>query len=309
MPKTKFIKNALIPILARVPSRRWPGWTILMYHRVVPDAQLAQCPFREITASQSDFGMTLDWLSRHARVVSLDQGMEALRCVQARSAPPLVSITFDDGYLDNYTVAMPELARRGFPATFYIGSDYAAGKRRFWWDEAASHAKRTGEDFLALRQRLHAMPTDEQARAVAAFGGAGVNSGAERLYMNRDEVRDLIRLGMTVGNHTATHPPMDELTPAACEREILAAHATLTSWTGGPIAHFAYPDGRVNPAVEPVLQRLGYRSAVNTVPRRNHADAAPYALCRVDGHRLENAGAFSAARARFWLLSGATGLR
>jgi peptidoglycan/xylan/chitin deacetylase (PgdA/CDA1 family) len=46
-----------------------------------------------------------------------------------------VALTFDDGYLDNYTTAKPLLEQYGVPATFFITGSYLGGKQPFWWDE------------------------------------------------------------------------------------------------------------------------------------------------------------------------------
>lgn len=45
-----------------------------------------------------------------------------------------IFISFDDGYLDNYERAVPELMRHGFPATFYIPTQILDGKEFFWWE-------------------------------------------------------------------------------------------------------------------------------------------------------------------------------
>ncbi|WP_158607382.1 polysaccharide deacetylase family protein [Rhodohalobacter sp. SW132] len=45
-----------------------------------------------------------------------------------------VALTFDDGYLDNFTTAKPLLEKYSVPATFFITDSYLGGQP-FWWDE------------------------------------------------------------------------------------------------------------------------------------------------------------------------------
>jgi peptidoglycan/xylan/chitin deacetylase (PgdA/CDA1 family) len=54
-----------------------------------------------------------------------------------------VALTFDDGYLDNATVAAPMLRHAGLPATFFLVPEFLGGKSRPWWEElgwALAHA-------------------------------------------------------------------------------------------------------------------------------------------------------------------------
>lgn len=46
-----------------------------------------------------------------------------------------VAVTFDDGYVDNFTAAAPRLARHRVPATMFITSGGWSMTREFWWDE------------------------------------------------------------------------------------------------------------------------------------------------------------------------------
>ncbi len=48
-----------------------------------------------------------------------------------------VSITFDDGYLDNLELAVPILKKYAFPATFFIATDYLYGRteRKSYWEK------------------------------------------------------------------------------------------------------------------------------------------------------------------------------
>ncbi|NTZ42338.1 polysaccharide deacetylase family protein [Altererythrobacter sp. SALINAS58] len=48
-----------------------------------------------------------------------------------------VTITFDDGYRDNFTSAAPLLAEAAVPATIFLTGDMIGRRDGFWWDELA----------------------------------------------------------------------------------------------------------------------------------------------------------------------------
>ena len=68
--------------------------------------------------SPARFERQLRWLSRWRRVVPLD---ETLLAAPKRS---LVAITFDDGYRDNLTVALPLLEKFRLPMTLFVTAGF-----------------------------------------------------------------------------------------------------------------------------------------------------------------------------------------
>ena len=68
--------------------------------------------------SPARFERQLQWLSRWRRVVPLE---ETLRTVARRS---LVAITFDDGYRDNLTIALPLLEQFQLPMTLFVTAGF-----------------------------------------------------------------------------------------------------------------------------------------------------------------------------------------
>ena len=98
----------------------------LIYHRVGARTRspvdLPVAVFRE----------QLDALAESGRVVDLDTAARILRepALRAESAPHVV-ITFDDGTSDWVEVALPELAARKLPATFYVATGFVDQGTRF----------------------------------------------------------------------------------------------------------------------------------------------------------------------------------
>lgn len=74
------------------------------------------------------------------RTITLDQAYQALTGLVKLPAKPVI-ITFDDGGLDNYTVAFPILLAKKLTATFFIPTGYVGRKGHMTWEQLASMSK------------------------------------------------------------------------------------------------------------------------------------------------------------------------
>ena len=139
---------------------------VLTYHRVLSRPEVASTA--DIDAEQ--FDMHVKTLDRYFNVLSLRDAVSLLdqRRLPARS----VCITFDDGYKDNVTRALPILERHGVPATFFIATGYLDGGV-MWNDviiEAAKQSPRADVDLEELGFGHHALTSDtERQQLIAAL--------------------------------------------------------------------------------------------------------------------------------------------
>ncbi len=95
---------------------------VLMYHSVSPSFSLI--PNRGLSVSPALFESHLNYLKKKGyRIVSLEEVVDHM---EGRKLSPgkKVSITFDDGYQDNYSFAFPLLKRFGFQATVFMSTDF-----------------------------------------------------------------------------------------------------------------------------------------------------------------------------------------
>lgn len=258
--------------------------SILMYHRVLPGPD----PLRPDEFDRQSFRLQMEVLSDCFNVLPLGRAVELLRSGTLPSRA--VSITFDDGYADNATIALPILLDLDLTATFFVTTGFLDGGRM--WNDSVIEAIRAAEcgvldlsdsglgkfELNSTDQRLTAISTllaklkyqpisardDSVARLVSIVGKHLPND----LMMTSDQVRDLADAGMTIGAHTVQHPILKNLSDEDAQYEIRQSREMLEQITGSPVDQFAYPNGRPNMDYDrrdvELLRGLGFGSAVST---------------------------------------------
>lgn len=122
---------------------------VLLYHRVADEAS---DPFG-LCVTPSHFEEHLQAIRRLGTPMALGEVVAAAR---TGSVPDnAICLTFDDGYLDNYTAAGPLLEKYDIPATIFFTTGPAGRDREYWWDELERVFLQPGErpDRLELEAR------------------------------------------------------------------------------------------------------------------------------------------------------------
>ena len=257
---------------------------ILTYHQV-PESH---DPLYAHTCHRSVFRKQLAALVRYFNVVSLGEGIDGM--LSGSLPQRAVTITFDDGYRDNYDVAFDELRRAKLPATFFIATDYLDGGR-MWNDTVIESIRRTERQSIDLSE--FDLPTvtlgddDERTAAIATIipvfkyldGDAREDAvtrlaelaGADLpddLMMTSSQVQALHNGGMTIGAHTSSHPILLRLSPERARDDIKAGRDYLERLIGTKPRFFAYPNGKpgfdYNKTHVSMLEDLGFDAAFST---------------------------------------------
>ncbi len=277
-----------------ITNRAWRNrLTTLTYHRV---ADPTSADFRglvsNVSATPETFGAHLDLVRRWFNVISLDVLLAWLRG-DGDLPPRAALITFDDGYRDNLTAALPALKARGLEAVIFVTSGKIGSTEPFWWDHAAyciANSTRARADLPLLgpqelgdrpsRVKLtqqwcsaaSRIPADDMSATLGQLGQqvdvqvtpdtfAGV-------YMTWDEVRHMAANGFTIGAHTANHPPLSQVSLERARREAVDSRARLKDETGQPVHAFAYPHGgsaHFGEEHERMLSEEGFSAAFSTI--------------------------------------------
>lgn len=267
-----------------------PKLSILIFHRVLerPDPLFPG----EVDARQ--FDQICAWVTQWFHVMPLADAIQAL---YAQALPSrALAITFDDGYADNATVAVPILARHGLHATFFIATGFLDGGC-MWNDGIIEAVRRTALPALPLAgldlgegAGTHALPLDSVAARQAAIrhlighakylphdarlaASAAVLQRAEvvpptDLMMSSAQVSAMAQAGMALGGHTVTHPILKGMPAARARDEIEQGRRTLERLAQRPIGLFAYPNGKpgvdYDEATTALVREAGFDAAVST---------------------------------------------
>lgn len=255
-----FLLNLLQP-LATIASGigKQKKLFILIYHRVLDEPDF----MRPGEVDKKTFTWQMQLLARQFNVLSLE---DALQRMQTDTLPPrAVCITFDDGYADNYTNALPILQQFNLTATFFIASGFLDGGR-MWNDTVIESVRNLKIPILDLNeiglgefetsnqnqkcqtasdiiQKIKHLSFDERSRYVEYIATKSQNLPND-LMMTSQQLKSLHQSGMEIGGHTVNHPILAKLDEQSSKNEISNNKTYLEVLLEINLRFFAYPNGK-----------------------------------------------------------------
>lgn len=254
--------------------------------------------------SAEQFDWMVSFISRNYKVMAFGEATARLR---SGTLPPATAcITFDDGYLDNATVAYPILKKYGVPATFFIATSFTGGGR-MWNDDIIEAVRHTRTDSMDLErfglgthltnttaerkqtiqnvlQSLKYRPHAERQITAAEIARASGLSDHPSLMMSRQDIQMLADGGMEIGAHTHTHPILHSLPDTEAEHEIVRGKTELEALLDKPVNSFAYPNGNTRTDMRQVhlqmIEKAGFHAAATTDWGVATIDTNPYLIPR-----------------------------
>ncbi|PKO89914.1 MAG: carbohydrate esterase family protein [Betaproteobacteria bacterium HGW-Betaproteobacteria-10] len=258
--------------------------TILIFHRVLPSLD----PIFPDEPDAARFDEMMGWMKSWFNVLPLDAAVSSLKAgtLPQRAA----AITFDDGYADNYTVALPILKKHNLSASFFIATGFLNGG--WMWNDMVIESIRATPyheidlAFLQLGRQILDSPENRRQTIEKIIGKikylpvperlaiteqladlVGVTPPAD-LMMTSQQLIELHHAGMQIGAHTVSHPILAKLSESKAVDEIAGSRDFLTTLLKERIRLFAYPNGRPGtdylPEQTRLVSLLGFDAAVST---------------------------------------------
>lgn len=275
---------------------------IIMYHGVRKGNQ--RINGRHITARQ--FERQLRYFSRHFTVVPLHQICE----MRIRGVVPsrrTIALTFDDGFLNNVTVALPLLRKYGVPATFFLCSAALEDKSYLHpadlidlvrvaggTDEisiAGDTFVRRGHQFksiskgLTAYEQLSSLPLDRWHSVMNTLKGKfdvdKLTADVDKELYTLVDNASIDQLGKDalawIGSHSHHHVDLTRLSDEEFARELKASKKILSAGSGKPVESVAFPYGYYNASVIRQAHASGFKYLIagGDVPPEFNNDVFP----------------------------------
>jgi peptidoglycan/xylan/chitin deacetylase (PgdA/CDA1 family) len=196
---------------------------VLLYHKIdrpAPDSRV-----RGGFTPPARFARQMAYLKKHGFVFYT--ASELIEHFREHGEFPrrAVTLTFDDGWKDNYTNAFPILKRLGIKATIFLIPSCIG--------QTSAKAQADGE------------------------------SGRE--HLSREEILEMSQHGIEFGSHSMNHRLLHEIAPRDVEFEIEESKRQLENLLQRSCKVFAYPAGFFTEQARRVLEKTGHVAAFTTV--------------------------------------------
>jgi peptidoglycan/xylan/chitin deacetylase (PgdA/CDA1 family) len=229
----------VLEVMVVISTEKKQNIPILMYHSISSNASSR---FKPSTISPEAFNEHLSYLSQyHYTSLTITQFVKAMARGGDGLPPRPVILTFDDGYADFYTEALPALRRHGFTATLYIATAFVDGTSR-WLEDM----------------------------------GEGL-----RPILTWTQLAEISASGIECGAHSHTHPSLDMLPPSLARDEVVRCKELLEDHLGQEVSSFAYPYGYYSARVQQIVRASGYTSACAIKRALSSLHDNPFALARL----------------------------
>lgn len=298
--------TGIMQIAAR--ARDIKGAIILMYHSVA-DQKLAPWIDPDNHVLAGDFEKQMTFLVKRRKVIALN---DLITMLQENKTPEngTVIITFDDGYVDNLTVAAPILDHFGLPATLFLPTSYIDRGETQWIDQVYSAFKFRTKHKLSWRKSatirldvndpkqynvayqnvcqslMCATKAERYNKLNELYEQLQPSEQPPRLTMNWNDVRTLLTKHQCfeIGAHTLEHTNMTNSSEDEAYDELTGSARRIKTMIGIQPRHFSFPYGRTSEHLRQLVARAGFESAFGGGGIDPIVTSAndPYALPRIE---------------------------
>ena len=203
--------------------------------------------------------------------------------------PPVAAFTFDDGYRDLVTTALPILEGNNVPFTLFVPTGAPTRSLYSWWLGLRTLVRthdiltlepmnkrficQTFQDKVATLREIERWVTADFSRKSAlkaTFATASVSFPElnHDYFLGEEELRELARRPLaSIGAHTSSHAALATLDVDTASEEMAENRTYLENLLQRPVEHIAFPYGTpraCGPREAGLAKKLGFLSALTS---------------------------------------------
>jgi peptidoglycan/xylan/chitin deacetylase (PgdA/CDA1 family) len=306
-------------LLWRQVDRRLRGKVlVLTYHRVLPDEDRDSFSAPGIIVTPETFDRHLGWIRSYLHPLTPEEFCTVLNGERV-SPRRACLVTFDDGWHDNLTHALPALTRHDVPALLFAATGFIGTSRCFWQERLSrllyfawragsrgggllelasapttpsvpdSVARRTIRDAVTRLKTLSQWEIDSKLQHIeqglTKLGVALPTNFGDDRFLSWTDLKQLVASRcVTVGSHGVSHVPLPRLPVDLAQTELSQSRAVLKTQLSREIDWFAYPNGDYDAESMTLVRAAGFRGAFTTANGPVSPGQDAFSLRRVNMH-------------------------
>lgn len=259
-----------------------PNILHITYHGVVEKDSTFFSP-RHIDVKQ--FEKQIEYFKKNFKIISVEESFNLVKN-KTKLNNRYISISFDDGFLNNLSVALEVIEKHEVPVTVYVSSICIENDgNRVLWSELTAALLYFYKDVEVIIDGFHFVNLYDYSKNIY------INDHIKSLsYKDRDpflkrlndeyqlseriktlpneiwallKENDLQEMAsskwITIGSHGHNHFNLGQIDIKDAENELVKSKRILESVLGYEVNQIAYPDGSYNEDVKSVARKCGYQ--------------------------------------------------
>lgn len=262
---------------------------IIMYHNFNESKNNAH---KNVCLNINSFEKQIKYLKKYYNVISLEKLIDYIKSKQKIPNYSVV-ITFDDGYMNNYTLAYPLLKKYNVHASIFLTVNNIKNDTWLWVNKLEYIISTTEKTSIDINipdtgtLHLNLQDTSKKKDAYHTLKELLKNLHPKELkrlliqiqkkfeveidykvidnykMLNFQVIKKMSPRLVDFGSHTLTHPILTKLTHAEYKNEIINSKTTLEKILNRKVKFFCYPNGNYNQEIIEIVSKH-YTAAVST---------------------------------------------
>jgi peptidoglycan/xylan/chitin deacetylase (PgdA/CDA1 family) len=268
------------------------------FHRVLSESDFSATHSQpEILVRERTFRELAAYVERECEALDLHEARPGKAGEKVK-----VVFTFDDGWWDNYSLALPIAHAHGIPLTIFVCPELVGKNMPFWPERVVALLEADGRDAAEIKSVIESLKVQgpaqrEQSLAkleaeVSQQGAAAgrVHAASIDKTVSWQEMAQMDKAGVRFGSHTHSHEILTSVSADTARLQVEGSDDAIEQKLGRPCEAFSYPNGSWSQETRNIVADAGFKLAVTVERRAWTTDSDPLAIPRANVYEEDLVG-------------------